>query len=113
MLVYALDGAVAGALSGPAAQTGIFALGRNVPNPFRSATTIDYELASRAAVRLRIFDVSGRIVRDQPEHAEPAGSHAYRWDGRDDSGAPVASGAYLYELRVNGETRVRKSILVR
>nr|MBC8424101.1 hypothetical protein [bacterium] len=42
-----------------------------------------------------------------------AGPHALLWDGRDDTGRPAASGAYLVRLRAGGRVDAGKLTLVR
>ncbi len=74
-----------------------------VPNPFRSATTVRYDLATRTRVGLRFFGVSGRLVRVLlAEEAVPAGHHALTWDGTDDVGRAVSAGVYFLRLEANG-----------
>jgi len=43
----------------------------------------------------------------------PAGLHAVRWDGRDDSGRELSSGIYLYELQSGGRRVARKMSLLK
>ena len=42
-----------------------------------------------------------------------AGEHSMRWGGTDDTGTRVASGVYLYELRVGSLRWVRRLALIR
>jgi FlgD Ig-like domain len=90
-----------------------FVLHPAAPNPFGSGTTIRYELPHAASVRLRIFDVAGRLVRTLADHPEGQGSHAAHWDGRDGTGNRVASGVYFYALDAGKETFRRRIVLVR
>lgn len=65
------------------------------------------------------FVAVGRIegldrLRQLPETAFPAGgSHAVTWNGRDTTGAPVASGIYFYQFAWAGQTQWRRLVLVR
>jgi len=38
--------------------------------------------------------------------------HEAEWDGRDDRGAPVASGVYLYRIHVGRLVEERKTLLL-
>jgi choice-of-anchor B domain-containing protein len=75
------------------------ALHPNHPNPFRSSTTIAFDLGAEGDVWLRVFDVSGRVVRTLLDGKVPAGRHEVVWDGRNEGGDAVASGIYFYEAR--------------
>jgi flagellar hook capping protein FlgD len=74
------------------------------PNPFRSSTTLDFELPAARTVMLVIHDINGRVVRRLAEGTYEAGVHHTIWDGRDDRGRPVVSGIYFAHL-VAGEFR--------
>lgn len=88
-------------------------LGQNAPNPFNPATVIPYEVGRASRVRLRIFDVRGRLVRTLVDAAQSPGRYRAAWDGRDDQGRPVASGRYLYRLNVGFAAASRGMALVR
>jgi len=84
----------------------------NVPNPFNPSTTIRFDLAAGSAVDLRVFDVRGRLVRTLAAGIPYGqGRHTLLWDGRDDSGGPVASGVYVVELATDG-TRDSQRVLM-
>jgi len=72
------------------------------PNPFRSVTTLAFDLPVARRVMLVIHDLDGRVVRRLVEGPYAAGSHRAIWDGRDDRGRPVVSGVYFAHL-VAGE----------
>jgi len=72
------------------------------PNPFRSITTLAFELPAARNVMLVIHDINGRIVRRLADGPYEAGVHHAIWDGRDNSGRPVVSGIYFARL-VAGE----------
>ena len=89
-------------------------LAQNSPNPFNPATLIAYEIPeSGTAVRLEIFDASGRLVRVLVAERQAAGHQAARWDGCDDHGRAVASGLYIYRLQADGAAASRKMQLLR
>jgi len=69
------------------------------PNPFNPKTMLRFELPREQTVSLRIFDITGRLVRTvlEDEHLA-AGRHGYEWDGVDGRNSPVGSGVYFYVL---------------
>ncbi len=84
-----------------------------VPNPFNPQTDIKFSLPRDARVQLKLYDVSGRLVRSLLNESLTAGSHSVRWTGRDDAGKSVASGTYFMRLVADGETSVKSMVLVR
>lgn len=95
-----------------------FSLRQNYPNPFNAGTQIKYQLASHAAVRLAIFNTLGQqvnlLINDKPQNA---GYYSINWNGHDQDGAPLPSGAYLSRLEatsVSGRfTQTRKLLLLK
>src|SRR5690606_27497494 len=63
-----------------------------LPNPFRSSTTIAYELAQPGDVRLEVFDAGGRQVRTFDHPQAQSGRGLFEWDGTSDAGNPVPPG---------------------
>ena len=72
------------------------------PNPFADGTSLAFTLPASASVSLRVFDASGRLVREVAAARLEAGAHAVRWDGRDASGRAAASGTYFATLVAGG-----------
>ncbi|MFH1278626.1 MAG: M14 family zinc carboxypeptidase [Candidatus Eisenbacteria bacterium] len=86
----------------------------NAPNPFNPTTEIRFDLAKPSVVDLRVYDISGRLIRALvPAEGRDAGSHRVLWDGRNDSGKEVASGIYLYRIETNELREIRKMVLIR
>ncbi|MBE0566707.1 MAG: hypothetical protein IH621_12145 [Krumholzibacteria bacterium] len=100
------DAAAPTAVSGvPGAQTAVFGLAQNVPNPFNPRTVIGFSLDRPGPVRLRVYDVAGRLVRTLHDGGLlAAGSHQVVWDGSHDTGQPAAAGVYYYRLEAGGRT---------
>jgi len=90
-----------------------FNLSQNYPNPFNRNTIIDYHLTKRCFISLKIFDLSGRLVRTLVEAEQPPGTYRVNWDGRDARGRKLSSGVYFYRLKVAGLSRIRKMVLLR
>lgn len=85
----------------------------NAPNPFNPRTELSFEIAAAGAVGVEVFDARGRRVRLLLDATLPAGHHATAWDGRDDAGREVASGAYLARLTAGGASYLGKMTLLR
>ncbi|MDE2834738.1 MAG: FG-GAP-like repeat-containing protein [Bacteroidota bacterium] len=89
-----------------------YILGGNYPNPFNPTTNFDFTLPLDKRISVRIYDVSGRLVRTLINGEYFAkGTHTVAWNGRNDAGAPVASGAYIYTLEW-GQFRQSRSMIL-
>ena len=62
------------------------ALERPSPNPSSGVTHIAFSLPQAGAVRVEVYDISGRRVWSH-EAALPAGSHSQSWNGRRNDGS--------------------------
>ena len=90
-----------------------FALAQNFPNPFNPSTTIAFQLGLPSQVELSIYSMNGQCVRTLFSGALPAGPHRQQWDGRDERGERVASGAYLYRLSAGDFVATRQLMLIK
>ena len=91
---------------------------RNYPNPFNPETWIPYHLAEDADVNLRIYALSGELVRDIDVGHQIAAkydtrSKAIYWDGRNQFGEQVASGVYFYSLSAGDFSATRKMVILK
>ena len=87
---------------------------QNHPNPFNPRTTIEFELTKPSPVQLRVYDVSGRLVRTLLEDSwKGAGSHSVQWNGRDDQGQSVASGVYVYQVTAGDFVSAKRMVLLK
>jgi len=89
------------------------ALAQNFPNPFNPMTKIVYSVPDVQAVRLAVYDLQGRSVRTLVNGVRSAGDHEVMWDGADDLGRHLASGAYVYRLETEGRLLTRNMVLLK
>jgi hypothetical protein len=80
------------------------------PNPTRAPLTLRFALPRPMAVKLDIYDPSGRKVRALLSASRPAGAQAVTWDLRDELGRSVRAGLYLVRLEAEGRPLVRKLV---
>jgi len=71
---------------------------KNFPNPFNTTTTISYDVPERSLVRVRVFDLSGQMVKELVNSVQGAGAQEITWDGTDERGMEVTSGTYYYSM---------------
>ncbi len=91
-----------------------FVLHSNYPNPFNPSTTFSFTLPLDKRVSVRIYDMTGRLVRTliNDEHYAQ-GTHSVDWNGLGDSGLAVASGQYIYTLEWGQFRQARRMVLVK
>jgi len=92
------------------------ALMQNFPNPFNPETWIPFELKENSEVKVRIYNSTGRLVKELDLGSKVAGIYATPdkaayWDGKDESGVSVASGVYFYSIQAGKFSAVKKMIV--
>ncbi|GAB4364011.1 MAG: hypothetical protein Kow0042_02280 [Calditrichia bacterium] len=85
-----------------------FTLEQNYPNPFNPTTTIPFELNKTAKVQLTIYNVLGQAVAVLLNKEMNAGPHQIQFDA-----SSLTSGIYFYELKVDGNSQIRKMNLLK
>jgi len=85
------------------------------PNPFKESTTVDYDLAGDGIVRLAVYDIRGRLVKELVNGFQPAGSHRATWSPliEGQRRGKIPTGIYFLRLEAGGKTLTRKIVLVR
>jgi hypothetical protein len=69
-------------------------------NPIQQGEAVlHFGLARAGRVEIKIFDVSGRLVRTLADRRFPAGEHELTWDGSDNAGQRLARGVYFTQVR--------------
>lgn len=97
--------------------------GKNVlyqcfPNPFNPETWIPYQLTEDIDVAIRIYNVTGRLLRTLDLGYKPAGFYKTRdraayWDGTNEAGEQVSSGTYFYTIQAGEFIAAKKMIIAR
>jgi len=90
-----------------------FFLYANLPNPFMGETMISYAVPVEAWVSLKIYDVSGRLVRTLVNRVVRPGIYRLYWRGEDDSGRRCASGVYFLRMSTKDYKKTRKMVMLR
>lgn len=88
-------------------------LAQNVPNPFNPSTRIAFGIRETAPVTLRIYNVSGQLIKVLVDRELGGGRYEFDWDGKSENGAWSASGVYFYRLEAGSFRETRKMVLIR
>lgn len=90
-----------------------FSLSQNYPNPFNPRTVIRYQLPTSSRVSLKIYNLTGRLVKSLVEQRQEAGYYTVSWDGRDNLGREVNSGIYFYQIIAGQFNQTKKMVLIK
>ncbi len=91
-------------ISGPVS----FELKQNYPNPLNPTTTIEYSLQKDANVVVSIFNMKGQLVETLVNEYQSSGTHQVQWNAKG-----MASGTYLYTVKVGDEAMTKKMVLLK
>jgi hypothetical protein len=83
------------------------------PNPFNASTDIGIALNARQRVRLTIYNAAGQRVATLANKEFGAGYHTIPWNGRNDSGNAVSSGAYFVRMEAKKFRAAKRIVLIR
>lgn len=75
-------------------------------NPSIKSTVISYQLPIKDKITLKVYDISGRIIKTLVDEEKEAGSHSVSLDTKD-----LATGVYFVKLKA-GENKVTKKIVM-
>jgi hypothetical protein len=89
-----------------------FELRQNRPNPFTSGTIIQYSLPVKGEISLKVYDVTGRLVRTLVKENQDSGVYSVTWDGKNDSGNRVSAGIYFSRLSGKPGVLTKKLTLI-
>ncbi|MBN1481724.1 T9SS C-terminal target domain-containing protein [candidate division KSB1 bacterium] len=85
-----------------------FDLLQNYPNPFNPMTTINYYLKHEDHVQLSVYDVTSKKIGTLLNQKQRAGKQTIKFDGSD-----LASGVYVYVLKVGQFVKSKRMLLLR
>ena len=71
----------------------------NVPNPFNRGTDITFAIPISGQVKLRIYDLTGKLVRILFDGYKEKGFYTTYWDRTNNDGHPVPAGIYFCKLQ--------------
>jgi hypothetical protein len=87
-------------------------LGQFVPNPYRPRSgipvAISYTVGESAKVKVKVYTLSGELVKTLWDGQREMGIWSAEWDGRNSGNRMVASGIYLVHLESPGFNEVKK-----
>ncbi|MCO6446309.1 MAG: T9SS type A sorting domain-containing protein [Ignavibacterium album] len=85
-----------------------FSLNQNFPNPFNPVTSIQYAIANKQFVTLKVYDILGKEIATLVNENKEAGNYSV-----DFNAAELPSGVYIYQLSTADFTQIKKMILTK
>lgn len=85
-----------------------FSFKQNYPNPFNPATTIEYEVAQRAIIRITVHDGMGREVARLVDRERDPGVYQIQFDASE-----LASGAYYCIMKSGSFSQTREMVFTK
>ncbi len=83
-------------------------LNQNYPNPFNPETVIRYGVPEQSEVQLNVYNILGQLVRTLVSEQQSAGRYEVSFDG-----SRLASGMYIYRLKVGTKVLTNKMTLIK
>lgn len=90
-----------------------FTLNQNYPNPFNPSTVIKFGIPEASFVTLKIYNMLGQEIKTLVSGEKAAGYYNIQWNGDNNYGSPVASGAYIYRITAGSNVVNKKMILMK
>ncbi|MCH7760072.1 T9SS type A sorting domain-containing protein [candidate division TA06 bacterium] len=90
----------------------VYSLNQNSPNPVGSRAEIRFGLPLNSQVSLKVYDITGSLVKELLQGELKAGDYTITWDMRE-GGSRVASGIYFYRLTAGDFSATRKMVVLR
>lgn len=81
---------------------------QNFPNPFNPTTIISFKLKEATNVRLKVFDITGKLIATLIDQYLIAGNHSIPFEA-----ASLSTGVYFYQLKAKDYIQTKKMLLIR
>jgi hypothetical protein len=85
-----------------------FNLHQNYPNPFNPLTAISFDLPEESDIKLKVYDITGKMVEELVDEVLKAGSYKVSWNASN-----YSSGVYFYVLSSDKYYESKKMVLVK
>lgn len=112
-LVYTTDGIPTSISNELNKLPDVLELNQNFPNPFNPSTTIRYSISSPEKILIKIYDISGQLIKEINEERNQPGEFEVIWDGTNIHKEKVSSGAYFYQVIAGNYSEAKKMILLK
>lgn len=90
-----------------------FNLEQNYPNPFNPVTMIRFSVSVQSTITIKIFNIMGQEIKTLTQRNYQPGTYQISWDGTNNQNITVSSGIYIYQLKSDKYTAMKKMLLIK
>ena len=90
-----------------------YELFQNYPNPFNPSTSVMFTVPKNGLVTIKVYDMLGQEVATLVNEVVDRGVYTVNWDGKNEQGAYVSSGNYIYRMVAGDFVKSRKMMLIK
>jgi FlgD Ig-like domain/Right handed beta helix region len=83
------------------------------PNPFNPRTTIHFDIVQPQRVQVSVFNLQGALVRKLADRDFPSGAQSLQWNGDDQAGRQISSGAYFVVVQGQQDRQTIKMTMLK
>ncbi len=91
----------------------VFKLYPNYPNPFKRTTKIRYDIPYTSFVKLLIYDICGRQVKQLINEKQEMGRYNISWNGKDKNGKECSAGVYFVSMKTENYKSIKKVLIAK
>jgi len=85
---------------------------QNFPNPFKTSTTIKYNVSKACNVKLEVYDSLGKRIKTLENTFKQPGEYHSEWDTTNSVNEKVNNGVYFYTLHINNKAVLTKQMIL-
>ncbi len=85
---------------------------QNSPNPVLNESTISYTIPEEMNIELKVYDITGKLVKTLVHAEQEPGYYSVVWNMRDNTGKQLSGGIYFYKLETPDFRAIRKLIIM-
>ncbi|WP_337873178.1 choice-of-anchor D domain-containing protein [Ignavibacterium sp.] len=90
-----------------------YELFQNYPNPFNPSTSVMFTVPKNGLVTIKVYDMLGQEVTTLVNEIVDRGVYNVIWNGKNEQGAYVSSGNYIYRMVAGDFVKSRKMMLIK
>jgi hypothetical protein len=91
----------------------VFKFYPNYPNPFKRTTKIRYDIPYMSKVKLLIYDICGRQIKQLVNEKQGIGQYNITWNGKYENGKECSSGIYFVTMKTDNYKSIKKVLLTK